>query len=376
MTDKPTVIFAANRGYALTSSREELIRRFIYNGWQAVLVTADDAESRLLKELGAYLEPVRFDRGGFSPATDLSAFKDLRRIYRKWRPRLIQHFHAKPVIFGSIISKQIPGNSTRVVNTITGLGHAFVTGGVTSHLAGTGYRLASGRADRTVFQNRDDQALFLDKGWLTEEKARLVPGSGVDTARFGYVERRNRGQEAPVVVMLGRLLNQKGISEFVELSQRIRKSWPKSRFLWAGEEDPVHPDAVSADWLQAQEGVEYLGLLSDVTPLLAQADLLLFPSYYREGVPRVVLEAAATGLPTVGFDVPGVREAVRDSETGFLVQERDVDALTRKVAELIQNKEKRLAMGQAARRVAEEGFDIQIIQKQYLDIYRALGIEI
>jgi glycosyltransferase involved in cell wall biosynthesis len=197
----------------------------------------------------------------------------------------------------------------------------------------------------------------------------------VDTARFGFVDRGVRDPKTPVVVMLGRLLNQKGIPEFVEASQRIRKSWPKARFLWAGEEDMVHPDAVSAKWLQGQEGVEYLGRLSDVTSLLAQADLLLFPSY-REGVPRVVLEAAATGLPTVGFDVPGVREAVRDGETGFLVPDRDVDALTRRVAELLQAREKRLSMGLEARKMVEDNFDIRAIQEQYLEIYRELGVDI
>ena len=175
--------------------------------------------------------------------------------------------------------------------------------------------------------------------------------------------------------MLGRLLGQKGIPDFVQVAQRIRLRRPEARFLLAGEEDFVHPDAISAEWVNQQNGVEYLGRLADVRPLLAQADVLLFPSY-REGVPRVVMEAAATGLPTVGFDVPGVREAVRHGQTGYLVSDRDVDALTQKVELLLDNPTRRLEMGQEARNLAEKAFDIRVIQAQYLEIYRELGVEI
>jgi glycosyltransferase involved in cell wall biosynthesis len=197
----------------------------------------------------------------------------------------------------------------------------------------------------------------------------------VDVDRFSVVDRSDREGRAPVVVMLGRLLRQKGIPEFAEVARRIRRRWPEARFLLAGEEDPIHPDAVNVDWVRNQEGVEYLGRLSDVGPLLAEADLLLFPSY-REGTPRVVLEAAATGLPTVAFDVPGVREAVRDGETGYLVSFRDLDGLTDRVKTLLENKEKRLHMGRAAREMVENEFDVRGVKERYLDVYRELGVEV
>jgi glycosyltransferase involved in cell wall biosynthesis len=372
----PCVIFAANRGYALTSSRTLLIQHFLSSGWYVVLATADDAESQSLCEMGAHLDPVVFNRGGFSPLTDLKAYFRLRAIYKKWRPALIQHFHAKPVILGPLAARQALGDKVRVVNAITGLGHAFITGGMTSRLAGLGYGLAKKRADITVFQNRDDLGLFLEKGWVKESRARLIPGSGVDVDRFRMVDRRGRDLRSPVVIMLGRLLRQKGIPEFIEVARRIKKDWPHSKFLLAGEEDPVHPDAVTVEWVKEQGFVEYLGRLSDVMPLLASADILLFPSYYREGLPRVVLEAAATGLPTVAFDVPGVREAVQHNETGHLVEYRDVSALTQKVQELIQNEEKRIQMGRVARAMVEKKFDIRAIKDCYLNLYRDLGVEV
>jgi glycosyltransferase involved in cell wall biosynthesis len=370
------VIFTANRGYALTSSRTLLIRQFFSFGWQVVLATADDEESRSLCEMGVHLEPVVFNRGGFSPLSDIKAYQRLRGIYKKWRPDLIQHFHAKPVILGSLAARHELKESVQVINNITGLGHAFISGGMTARLAGLGYGLVKSRTDMTIFQNSDDLALFMQKRWVDEDRARLVSGSGVDMDRFTMVNRQSMDGRFPVVIMLGRLLRQKGIPEFVEVAKRIKDKWPGAKFLLAGEEDPVHPDAVTVQWLQDQDSVEYLGRLSDVFPLLAKADLLLFPSYYREGLPRVILEAAATGLPTVAFDVPGVREAVRDGETGYLVEYRDIDALTEKVWELLGDAEKRLGLGRAAREMVEKKFDIRAIKERYLDLYRELGVDV
>lgn len=373
---KKTVLFTANRGYALTSSRTDIIQHFLSLGWKLILATADDTESRELCRIGGILEPVHFTRSGISPVADMIAFHRLLSIYRKWQPCLIHHFHAKPVILGSFAARHIPGNSVRVVNTITGLGHAFITGGCISWLASLGYRLCLGKEFITIFQNRDDQNLFISKGWVTRERARLIPGSGVDTERFVNIDRHGRDEGARVVIMLGRLLRQKGILEFLEVARRIRKTHPDVRFLWAGEEDLVHPDAVSGQWLQAQDGVEFLGRLSDVVPVLSEADLMLFPSYYREGLPRVVLEAAAMGLPVVGFDVPGVREAVRNGETGFLVPKGDLDSLTQYVKKLLEDEVLRLQMGREARAVVVKSFDSRKIQKKYLDLYRELGFDL
>jgi glycosyltransferase involved in cell wall biosynthesis len=372
----PCVVFAANRGYALKSSRTLLIEHFLNSGWQVVLATADDAESRSLCEKGASLEPVNFNRGGFSPSSDIRAYKRLYAIYRKWSPDLIQHFHAKPAILGPVAARRSLGDGVCVVNTITGLGHAFITGGMTSRLAGMGYKIARSRTDTIIFQNRDDLALFVQSGWVHEDAAKLILGSGVDVERFHLVDRQERNGTAPIVIMMGRLLRQKGIPEFVEVARRIKDEWPKARFLLAGEEDLVHPDAVTKQWLREQQSVEYLGRLSDVLPLLSKADLLLFPSYYREGLPRVILEAAATGLPTVAFDVPGVREAVLDGTTGYLVPFRDVDGLIQKVRTLLENEEKRLEMGCTARNMIERKFDIRAVKEHYLNVYRELGVEI
>ena len=371
-----TVLFVANRGYALLSSRRELIKRFLADGWRVVLATAHDEESHVLVDLGASLEPLTFNRGGVSLVADWRAYRRLRQIIRKWKPSLVQLFHAKPVIMGTMLARGELGQSVKIVNTITGLGHAFVQGGIVTQIASAGYRMALPRADITIFQNRDDRALFLRKRWLRETNAKLIAGSGVPLDRFAYVNRAGHDPERPVVVMLGRLLNQKGIPEFERIARQVRKNIPQARFCLAGEEEPHHPDSVNMDWLSKVPDVEYLGRLSDVVPLLEMADLLLFPSYYREGVPRVVMEAAATGLATVAFDVPGVREAVRDSETGYLIPDRDVEAMTARVLELLRDHSLRHELGRRANMLAKTAFDIQAIQEAYLEVYRSLGFNI
>lgn len=370
-----TVVFAANRGYALTSSRTHLIEQFLLGGWTVVLATSDDAESQLLCDMGANLEPISFNRRGFAPLLDLQAFRSLVSIYRRWQPVLIQHFHSKPVILGSLAARHALGPSVRVVNTITGLGHAFIAGGLAAKLAALGYSLGLPRADLVVFQNSDDRQLFLDRGWVTTSQARIILGSGVDVSHFTLVDRRARDMSQPVLVMVGRLLKQKGIAEFVEVARRVKMKWPQARFLLAGEEDFVHPDAVDINWVYNQKEIEYLGRIDNVDELLALADIFLFPSY-REGVPRAVLEASSKGLPTVGFDVPGVREVVRDGETGYLVPHQDLASLTDRVTHLIENDSQRIEMGLAARRMAEESFDIRAIQRQYSTLYQELGAEL
>ncbi|WP_461110705.1 glycosyltransferase family 4 protein [Salinisphaera aquimarina] len=372
--NEPCIVFVANRGYALTSSRASLIKHFIDSGWSVVIATSEDKESLALVDAGVRIERVLFNRGGASVAADVIAYRRLLKIYSEWQPCVVHHFNAKPVILGSLAARRALGSSVVVLNTITGLGHAFVRGGFVARLAGAGYGLALPRADATIFQNRDDRALFLKRGWLSESNCRLVVGSGVDMGRF-VLPMPQPAANRLTVIMLGRLIWQKGVHEFASVARSMCQRYPQVRFVWAGEIDPGHPDAVPQSWLDEQTAFEYVGRVSDVPDRLQNAYLMLFPSY-REGVPRAVMEAAASGVPVVAFDVPGVREAVRHEETGLLVPDRGVDALTEAVERLLADKPLRERMGAAARRLAEAEFDIRSIQAQHLALYRELGVDI
>lgn len=371
MTSLNTVLFLANRGYALKSSRKLLIEFFLSIGWKVVLCTTADKDSYTLERLGAKLEVVPFSRGGVFGWKDYQCYRRLCRIYSEYSPSLVHAFHAKPVILSALASKTVKSDA-KVVSTITGLGHAFIKGGLIASIAGLGYRMALPNTDITIFQNSDDQDLFAAAGWLDKCDHKLIVGSGVDVNRFSLSCRAKKEQKC--VLMLGRLLRQKGVLEFSEIAQAALKSNVLSEFVWAGEVDSVHPDAISPAFFDGTN-VSYAGHVADVTKLLNDADLFLFPSY-REGVPRAIMEASASGIPTVAFDVPGVREVVRDGITGYLVPFGDVKALVEKTFLLLENNVLRVEMGKNAREMALDSFDIRIIQKQYVDVYQMLGIDI
>lgn len=370
-----SVIFSANRGYALRSSREALIRHFIINGWRVILVTADDEDSRYLVRIGAVLEPVCFSRGGLSLLGDWRAWRRFKAIITAYKPVLVHNFHAKPVIFGSLAARRRLGSDVRIVNTITGLGHAFIAGGWIRHIAGLGYKIALSRSDQTIFQNNDDRDLFVENAWSRPDDNRVIVGSGVDLSRFRRIAPIAPKKPVTQVVMLGRMIWQKGVAEFAKVAGLVRAQYPDVRFVWAGELDPEHPDAVSEVWLAQQREFDYIGRIQGVQELLEHSGLMLFPSY-REGVPRAVMEAAAMGLPCVGFDVPGVREAVVQGETGYLVPSLDVHALYEATLKLLENDEIRNDFGRSAYQHAVECFDIKSVIARYVSTYREIGVDI
>ncbi|MDO6462232.1 glycosyltransferase family 4 protein [Granulosicoccaceae sp. 1_MG-2023] len=372
-----TVMLVANRGYALKSSREGLIRALLQAGHRVVIATADDDHAHALKALGCVHEVLNFNRGGLNVAADFKAYRRLLALHRQYRPRLVHHFHAKPVILGSIAAHKVSGRACIVVNTITGLGHAFINGGWIRKLAGAGYARALHRADCTVFQNRDDRALFVEQGRVDPAQTELIVSSGVDVARF-YQPPETRAELPGLrVLMVGRLLWQKGVGEFIEAARQLKPRFPEVVFALAGESDPVHPDAVpqtAIDTAVADGVIEFLGYREAIENEFARSAVFVLPSY-REGVPRVILEAAAAAVPTVAADVPGTREAVVDGETGLLVAVKDASALAQALAGLLEDSGRRLALGRAAQaRVARE-FDIQKITDQHLALYARLGLK-
>lgn len=364
------VIFSANRGYALTNSRLPIIRFFLDSGWRVVVVTASDSHSAELANLGCVVEPVAFGRGGFNLKADIAAFWRFYQIIGQYQPRLIHNFNAKPVIFGTLAAKVRIVIKIKVVNTITGLGHVFVKGGLLRTIAGLGYRASLSRADATIFQNRDDHGLFLAKRWVAEQKSCVIVGAGVDLGRFSGPATDQRKIEQRVV-MLGRLIWQKGASEFAKIASAVKDRVPGSKFLWAGELDLDHPDAVPENWVCEQTSFEYVGVVADVEHFLQTASILLFPSY-REGVPRAVMEASACGVPTVAFDVPGVREVVDTGATGILVPFRSLNQMENVVVDILTSPEAWTRLSENCYRYAKSNFDRNVITLQHLQIYKEL----
>ncbi len=325
-----------------------------------------------LAELGVRALEVSLSRTGLNPFRDLTTLFELYRLLRRERPDVFLAYTIKPVVFGSLAARWV-GVPT-ICSMITGLGYAFLGEGTKQRAVGmiakVLYRAALRWNQRVVFQNPDDLNLFVRLGLVQkQEQAALVNGSGVDLDLYSMA---TPVLSPPTFILVARLYAEKGVREYVAAARRLRKMHPGARFLILGSPD-TNPSAIGEveirSWV-AEGSVEWLGEVRDVRPYLKGASVLVLPSY-REGTPRSVLEAMAMGRPVVTTDAPGCRGTIEHGVSGFLVSVKDVDALVTAMGRFVQEPHLIVSMGLAARRRAEERFDVGKVNAELLSL---LGI--
>ena len=315
-------------------------------------------------------------RSGRGLATEIRCFLSVFRLLRKLKPDVVHMITIKPVVYGGIAARMllIKGRAF----AIPGLGFVFLSKGFRAKflraLIGQLYKLALGGSGvRIIFQNPDDLQLFKKLRFLGRRaKYSLIRGSGVDLADY-QAESEHEG--FPVVCMAARLLKDKGVNEYFFAAQLLRQRGVTARFLLAGDIDPGNPASISEQTLEAwkvSNVLEILGYRRDISNLFASSSIVVLPSY-REGLPKVLLEAAACGRAVVTTDVPGCRDAIEPNVTGLLVPACDSVALADAIQRLIENPELRQRMGQAGRELAEREFGIERVIDQHMTIYRELG---
>lgn len=366
------MLIVALRDFALTNSRLPLIARLQDLGWSVDAAVRAEGREGELRARGVRVHDVPFRRVGVS-VDDGRAMVALMRICRELRPTLIHTFNAKPMLLGSAAAGTT--GFGKIVASVTGLGNAFVQPGMARVAATWGYAAVTKHIDAVIFENVDDRAYFLGKGWVRPERAHLVVGTGVDTERFHPADEPKPTGDVRVI-MISRLLRQKGVVEYVDAAVRLRERHPDVTFVLGGELDVGHPDAVGVGYIKAAaEGgaIDFIGFVRDVPAELRASDIFVFPSYYREGVPRVLMEASACGLPIITADAPGCREAIRDGETGLMVRPRDVGDLVAALERLIPDADLRRSMGAAGRTRAVAEFDVDHITDLQLAVYREIG---
>ena len=369
--ESKTILFVANSSWNLANFRAPIIAALKDKGYKVAAVVPDDDGAARLRESGVEVHPVDVDARGLSPLRDsrllIDYFKRLRRI----RPAAMFAFTIKPNIYASIAAAKL---GIPVINTISGLGTGFLSSSLLKALVTRLYRGALGSSKRVFFHNEEDRDLFVEHGIVSAAQAAVVAGSGVDLSHFQPVE-RSGDEHSPVFLFIGRLLTDKGAVEFAEAASIVRKS-RESSFRMLGALDN-HPKAAPRDVMHAHAAdctVELLGPAEDVRPYIAEADCIVLPSY-REGLPRVLLEAAAMATPVIATDVPGCRQAVEDRVTGLLCQARSADSLARAMADFADMPcGRRMAMGKAARAKAEREFSEAGVVAAYLDELRKSGI--
>jgi glycosyltransferase involved in cell wall biosynthesis len=362
-------------------------------GYDVVVLTGVTREDDPLAKHGIKLIPIEFERRSLNPIGLLRNLMDVMRVLRQEKPDIVHQIALKPILIGSVACRLL--GIRRVVSAVVGLGFAFSsdTGGaklVRRMLALLFGLVLDKRHAKTVFENADDRAYFLEQGWVREEGAVLIRGAGVDIDRFTPSLRETvdevtdtqlptGDQETmsvsapPIVMLLSRMLWDKGIGEFVDAARQLRQQYGNSyaRFVLVGDPDDDNRGAIGREQLQAwqNEGViEWWGFKPDVQNILAQATISCLPSY-REGLPKSLLESLAMGLPCIATDVPGCREAVMDGVNGILVPPRASQPLAKAIDHLLQNPALRQQYGQASRQMAVEQFSREIVSNETLALY-------
>ena len=367
-----TIALASNTAWYLHNFRGGLISTLLDRGDRVVTLAPPDAYVPRLRDMGCEVMDLPMDNMGANPVRDIATWHRFRRAYGAIGPDVVLHYTAKPMVYGTLAARSL---GIPVINTVTGLGTAFLRGGPLQTIVQTLYRVALRYSPRVFFQNPDDLDLFVSRGLVRLEQAGRLPGSGVDLDHF-EVAPMAQGP-AQVFLLVARMLRDKGIGEFVEAARGLRRESPTLRFQLLGQLGVANRTAIPRSEVEGwvREGsIEHLGETDDVRPWIAQADCVVLPSY-REGTPRTLLEAAAMGRQVVTTDVPGCRQVVDDGVTGLLCRVRDATDLAVKIRSIAgMTSAQRQAMGLAGRAKMEREFDQRIVIEGYLGaIDEALG---
>ena len=361
------IAVAANTSWYLYNFRRNLMRALSDDGHHVVAVGGDGAFGQRLTEQGFAHREVTFSGAGTRPWRELATVLELRRVLRDERIDLVLSYTPKGNVYAALAGRGLP---TAQVMNVSGLGRAFTSPGVASRIVHLLYRQTVARAAWVFFQNEDDRRLFIDRGYVQAGRTSRLPGSGVDLDAFSPAPLPSRQAGRGVFLMVARLLWDKGVREYVEAARALRVRWPQARFQVLGPLDASARSGVPRATLEAwvADGlVEYLGETDNIRPFLQAADCVVLPSYYREGVPRSLLEAAATMRPVITTDAVGCRDTVDPGISGLLCRPRDAKDLAEKMAQvLMMTPEQRAAMGGAGRQKMEQEFD----ERSVIDAYR------
>ena len=369
----PVLLMVLNDAPFFLSHRLAVARAAREAGFSVhVAVRYDQEAVAVIRAEGFTYHDIPLARGSRRIAGELRLIAALWRLVRAVRPDILHAVTMKPVIYGGMVARlcRVPA----VVHAVTGLGYLFLIEGTAARvqraLLMALYRFAlAHRNCRAIFQNPDDLGLFHNRGLVERGKETMIKGCGVDIHRFAE---QPEPSGPPVVMFPARILGDKGVHEFVFAARTLKHDGIAARFVMVGRTDPDNPTDVGEATIRAweREGlVEWWGFSRDMAASLAQATVVCMPSY-REGLPRVLIEAGAIGRAVVTTNVPGCREIVHDGDTGLLVPVRDGNATAAAIRQLLDDPERRRAMARRARARVAAKFSEEVFVARSLDVYR------
>lgn len=365
------IIISSNTCWSIFNFRLDLVK-FLAKTYLVEIVAPEDQYSNKIREMGFVVHNVKMNSSAISPLQDILTLFSYYKVLRKTKPDYYLGFTAKPNIYGGFIASRL---GYKVINNIAGLGRVFSTPGVIQSIMRLLYRVGLSQSRHVFFQNDDDRKLFHEGGILRKVNNSVLPGSGVNTKRFNCKLVRsdfhNSNDNHFVFLFSARLLLEKGIREYIAAAKKLKGVYPFCKFWILGKHSGTSAEIPKNELNAACNSniVEYFGMTDDVVTSLHQTDCFVLPSYYREGIPRSLLEAGSCGLPLITTNSVGCRETVINGENGYLVPPRSMDALFEAMKAIVElSVEERHIMGLKSRRYMESKFSEDFVFEQYQNI--------
>ena len=374
MNNTKKLLMIVNEDRFFLSHRKEIALAAQKAGWDVTVVCKDTGRRREVEDLGLKMLELPINPTGMNLRQELKTFWFLYTLYKKNKDSVIHHVGLKDILWGGLAAKLTGVRG--VVNAVSGLGAIFSGNkiGITAKGILAVMRFSNCRKRvKVIFQNYEDRNLFLQHRVVTEDQIAFIKGSGVDLNEFKYVPEPE--SETLKVVFTARMVKEKGVIEVIEAAESLRKEYEGRVEFWLCGRLAVNADAVSKEELEGRcdgKYIKWLDFQKDIKSILEQCHIMVFPSYYREGVPKSLIDACAVGRPIVTTNSIGCKDVVDDGVNGFLIPVKDSEALAQKLRILIEDKALRVKMGKAARAKAEQEFALENVIKKHLEIYNII----
>ncbi len=371
------LVFVVNVDWFFISHRLPIALKAISEGYEVHLICKDTGNSKKLFDLGIHVHNIPFARSGGKLLNELRSITRLRRLFKSINPSIIHAVTIKPVIYSGL-SLHFLKSKPNFVAAISGLGYVFSANNLRAKLTKTLvsilYKVAFFHKSKVViFQNTTDEKILSSVTHLSKNEKVKIKGSGADLGVYKYCKEPN--SDSIKIVMACRLLREKGVYEYIEAAKIVHSKLDNVEFLLAGTPDEENPNSISQAELDEWDNngvIKSLGHCNNISEVFSESHIITMPSYYGEGVPKVLIEATACGRPIVTTDNPGCRDSVIPDVSGKLVPIKDSLSLAEALITLIENPTLRVSMGEKAREYAEREFDVKSVVQEHMEIYSKL----
>jgi len=363
------IVLTGNTSFKIANFRAGLISALHEDGHELIVVSPPDDYTEILQQMGCTTIALRMDRNGTNPLSEAMLMTAIYRQLAQLRPDYVFGYTIKNNIYAGMACRRL---GIPFAPNVTGLGPAFNRRGLLNKVVRRLYLSAFRDAQMVFFQNKEDRQTFLEVGLVAPEFTRLLPGSGVDLERFKEMPLPS---SPPVrFLLIARMLRDKGVCQFADAAAQVRAEHPEAEFQLLGPLDHAAKSRIEMAEIDAWQSagvLSYLGATTDVRPYIERADCVVLPSYYREGTPRSLLEAAAMGRPLITTNMPGCQDTLLDGVSGYLVRPQDSEDLAGAFKRFLAlSPGDRQGMGKAGRALMEAQFSECIVIEAYRELLR------